>query len=152
MEEKMKIFVDADSCPVKKEVLSIAAAFSVPVIFVASIRHQLSKEIGGTWKYVDPDDQAADMYIFNHLRNKDLLVTQDIGLASLALSKGAFALSVRGYVYEEGKIESDLQFRYLAAKARRAGRHTKGPKALTNEDVQRFMQNLERILSKVAGI
>ncbi|MDQ0213907.1 uncharacterized protein YaiI (UPF0178 family) [Oikeobacillus pervagus] len=143
----MKIFVDADSCPVKEEIISVASEYNSKVIFVASTSHQVKREIGGVWKYVDPDDQAADLYIFNHLRKGDLLVTQDIGLASLALSKGGYSLSPRGIIFNESRMDEALHFRYLSAKARRAGVHTKGPKVFTEVDRRNFIHALREMIA-----
>lgn len=147
----MKIFVDADSCPVKQEILTLAKEYNSDVVFVASIRHMMNETMEGTWKYVDPDAEAADLYIFNHLQKGDVLVTQDIGLAGLALSKQVHVLSPRGYIFEEDKMADELHFRHLAAKARRSGVYSKGPKAFTDADESRFIVNMKKILSEAAG-
>ncbi|MBM7650010.1 uncharacterized protein YaiI (UPF0178 family) [Bacillus ectoiniformans] len=147
----MKIFVDADSCPVKQEILTLAKEYKIEAVFVASIRHMMNQTMEGTWKYVDPDAEAADLYIFNHLQKGDVLVTQDIGLAGLALSKQVNVVSPRGHVYHEDNMANELHFRHLAAKARRSGVYSKGPKAFTDADNSRFMVNMKNILSQAAG-
>lgn len=143
--------VDADSCPVKQEIVEIASNFSLGVTFVASYNHMSATEATGTWKYVDTGKEAVDLYIMNHVVKGDFAVTQDIGLASTLLNKGVYVLSPRGNVYEEKDINLALEMRYLAAKARRQGVHSKGPKRFGQKDRDDFVKNFYSILSKFAG-
>jgi len=136
---------------VKKEIVEIALEFSLEVIFVASYNHMSATEAEGTWIYVDTGKEAVDLYIMNHVVSGDFTVTQDIGLASTLLSKGVYALSPRGNVYEEKDIDLALEMRYLAAKARRQGVHSKGPSRFRDSDREMFAKNFYRILSKFAG-
>jgi uncharacterized protein len=73
--------VDADACPVKEEIASFAESFHIKSLFVASYAHLANQP----WVYVDPDKESADLYIMNHVKNNDAVITQDIGLASLVL-------------------------------------------------------------------
>lgn len=133
------IFVDADACPVKNEVTSIASERNEKVLFVASHNHRpgLIPE-DEQWTFVDPVAEASDMYILNHIKSGDILITQDIGLASLALQKGAFVLSPNGKIYREDQMDMALQFRYWARKERERGNFGKGPKAFGNADRHHF--------------
>lgn len=144
--------MDADSCPVKEEIVEIAHNFDINVVFVASYNHMINGPIEGTWHYVDSDKEAADLFIMNHVNTGDIAVTQDIGLASTLLSKKVYVLSPRGSLYEEKDIESALHMRYLSAKARRQGKYGKGPKPFTREDRTRFEKNFTEILSKIKGV
>lgn len=148
---RMNIFVDADSCPVKKEIISLANEYDLNVFFVASYKHQPSEEIGGIWKYVDSHFQAVDLFIVNHLQKGDLLITQDIGLASLATSKGGYAFSPRGNQYSESEMAYILDIRHLQAKARRSGRFEKGARPFTDADRKQFLKKVRRFLSKYEG-
>jgi uncharacterized protein len=143
--------VDADSCPVKAEIVEISNNFDISVVFVASYDHVVKDSIGGTWHYVDSDKEAADLFIMNHVNAGDISVTQDIGLASTLLSKKVYVLSPRGSLYKEKDIESALHMRYLSAKARRQGKYGKGPKPFTREDRMQFKKNFTKILSKIKG-
>lgn len=87
----------------------------------------------------------------NHVNQTDVVVTQDIGLASTLLPKGVIVIHPRGDIFTEREIESALQMRYLSAKARRQGKHSKGPKPYRKEDRIKFEKNLIKILSKIAG-
>ncbi|NBC72281.1 YaiI/YqxD family protein [Paenibacillus sacheonensis] len=140
------IVVDADACPVKREIVEIARAHAVPVLMVASHDHRLHAEEGVAIMQVDRSDQSVDLYIANHIRRGDIVVTQDFGLATIVIAKGAIALSQRGQEYDDSNIDYLMERRHELAKRRRGGGRTKGPKALTNEDRVRFQQKLTKVL------
>ncbi|MBN6888903.1 uncharacterized protein ACUXCC_003804 [Cytobacillus horneckiae] len=144
--------IDADSCPVKSEIVEIAKAFSVQYLFVASYAHMKNDRNDDEWKFVDSSKEAVDLYIQNHVRSRDIVVTQDIGLASTLLLDDVYVLSPKGNLYEESEIRTALDMRYLSAKARRRGIYGKGPKPYTAKDRQRFIDQLTKILSKFEGI
>ncbi|ERN54768.1 YaiI/YqxD family protein [Alkalihalophilus marmarensis] len=147
----VKVFVDADSCPVKKEIVSICQKFNQSAVFVSSIAHEMNVPDGFTHVSVDSDKEAADMYILNQSKRGDCCVTQDHALASILLPKGVDVLSPRGYVYREETIMQMLDARYLSQKERRKGGKTKGPRAFTEEDRSLFCHQFTRVLSKKAG-
>lgn len=150
-ERMCTIFVDADACPVKKDILNLAACYDIPVVFISSYNH-LGARNEGNWVYVDTNQEEVDLYIVNHVQPADLVVTQDIGLAGLLLKGHVYVLSPRGKEYNESNIEGALFTRYMHAKQRRAGQKTKGPKPYTAQDRAQFRETLEKILSKIAGI
>jgi uncharacterized protein len=145
------ILVDADSCPVKEEIVEIADQFSINVLFVASYNHMKNDSIEADWKYVDTSKEAADLYIMNHSKRGDIVITQDIGLASTLLLKGIYVMSPRGSIFEEKDIQTALDFRYVKAKARKQGVYGKGPKPYTATDRAKFVNKLTEILSNFAG-
>ncbi|MBO1512281.1 YaiI/YqxD family protein [Metabacillus bambusae] len=147
----MKIYVDADACPVKQEIMNIAGKYNIEVIFVASYNHTSDKTYGGRWIFVDTGKEEADLYIVNHVQKSDLVISQDIGLAGLLLRKDVIVVTPRGKRYTEANIDTALQFRYLSAMERRGGKYTKGPKKFTEEDTLNFITTMEKILSKDAG-
>ncbi|WP_438351835.1 YaiI/YqxD family protein [Paenibacillus sp. FA6] len=140
------IVVDGDACPVKHEIAVTARRFSVPVIMVSSYDHLIREEEGVTAVQVDRSDQSADLYIANHITRGDVVVTQDYGLAALALAKGCYVISNRGLQYGDNDIELMLDRRHHQAKARRMGKHSKGPKPITADDKIFFQHNLTKIL------
>ncbi|BCB04857.1 YaiI/YqxD family protein [Bacillus sp. KH172YL63] len=150
-EHKSTVYVDADACPVKQEIIGITRAYGLGIVFVASNAHRKNTPDQGTWVYVDSEKEAADLYIMNHIKRGDVLVTQDIGLASLVLPKKVYAISPRGNVYREESIVTALDYRYVAAKERRKGNYGKGPKPFTKEDRETFCTAFEKILSEMAG-
>lgn len=103
------------------------------------------------WVYVDSEKEAADLFIMNHVKKKDIVVTQDIGLASTLLPKEVYVLSPRGMLFEEKDMNTALDLRFLSAKARRRGEYGKGPKSFSQADRERFVTQFTRILSKFEG-
>ncbi|ADG83146.1 YaiI/YqxD family protein [Thermincola potens] len=146
----IKILVDADSCPVLSEITNIAKKFNIPVILIASIAH-FGREVrpGEDLVYVDNVSQAVDMEILNRVKRNNIVVTGDYGLASLVLAKEARALSPRGYIYSEASMDRLLVERHLGVKIRRGGGRTKGPKAFTKSDRQRFCLSLTRLIEGI---
>ncbi len=96
---------------------------------------------------VDRSDQSVDLYIANRIKPGDILITQDFGLAALALGKRALVLSNRGQRLHDGTIDFLLERRNEQARLRRGGKHSKGPKPLTEEDRRFFLQSLTKVLS-----
>lgn len=125
----------------------------IHVRFIASYDHISNREEeSGEWIFVDPGKDSADLYILNQIKRNDVLVTQDIGLASLALAKDVYALSPRGTEYKEESIQTALNFRYLAARERERGNYGKGPKPFNSLDRQNFLKCFRRLLSKIEGV
>src|SRR5699024_5773471 len=98
--------------------------------------------------YVDAGAEAADYKIMQLIKSDDLLVTQDYGLASLALAKGATVLHHKGYQYTKKNIEPLLEQRYFSAMARKNGKRTKGPRPLTSEDREKFRSLFRNMLEQ----
>lgn len=147
MAEPPKIIVDADACPVKAEIVTAARRYGIGVLMVASFDHRLQEEEGVTVVQVDRSDQSADLYIANRIASRDILVTQDFGLATIGLAKRAVVLSNRGQTYTDRTIDFLLENRHEQAKKRRNGKYGKGPRPMTDEDRQRFLQTLTKVLS-----
>ncbi|WP_243386293.1 YaiI/YqxD family protein [Bacillus kexueae] len=147
----VKIFVDADACPVKKEILLVASRYDIPVHFVASYAHMSTVKQQGSWVYVDSEKESVDLYIMNNINTADIAITHDIGLASILLKKQVTVLSPKGNLYSEDSIETSLYLRYISAKERRSGHMTKGPKKFSKQDRIHFTKVLEKILSNYAG-
>lgn len=142
-----KIVIDADSCPVTDVVIKVARQTSIPVLAVASISHVLNcQEAGVTVIEVDNIPQAADVTIVNNVKDRDIVITGDYGLASVALARGARAISPRGLVFSAENIDRLLLQRHIDAKIRQGGGRTKGPKSFTAEDRDKFEQALRRMI------
>lgn len=144
----MKIYVDADACPVKNIVISEATGADIPVILVTSFPHYSSEVYpeGVETIYVDTGADAADYRIMKLAHKGDLIITQDYGLASLGLAKGCTIIHHKGFLYTNENIDQLLQSRYLSAMERKSGKRTKGPKAFTNEDREKFRQIFRKII------
>ncbi|MDQ1146043.1 uncharacterized protein YaiI (UPF0178 family) [Bacillus sp. SORGH_AS 510] len=145
----MKIYVDADACPVKDNIIAEAMDFKIPVILVTSFSHFSNAEQPSGVKtiYVDSGADAADYRIVKLVEKGDIIVTQDYGLASLGLAKGIIVLHHKGFRYTNENIDQLLQTRYLSAMARKSGQRTKGPKPFTAEDREQFRDLFKQVIS-----
>lgn len=147
----MKVLVDADACPVKESIISISQDAEIPVTLVKSFSHFSNddEQLGVETVYVDTGAEAADYRIMKLAKKDDIIVTQDYGLASLGLAKGCIVLHHKGFAYTNENIDQLLQTRYVSAMARKAGKRTKGPKALTADDKENFrtlfIQTIEQL-------
>lgn len=144
----MKILVDADACPVKEIIIEEARQVDLTVVLVKSISHfSHNDELPGVETiYVDTGSDAADYRIMKLAERNDIIVTQDYGLAALGLGKKCKVLHHTGFAYSNKNIDQLLQSRHVSAKARRSGQKTKGPKALTNEDREKFRSLLKNYI------
>jgi uncharacterized protein len=150
---KADIYVDADACPVviKEEINKYSKMYRFEPIFVTSFAHASNTDQPGRWILVDARPEEVDMYIHNHSKSNDIVVTQDHALASLLIPKGVYVITPRGKHFQENEMERVLHERYLSAKARRSGKHSKGPAKFTKEDAERFGSVFCEILSNVEG-
>lgn len=139
----MRVLVDADACPVLQLILQLCAEAGVEVITVASFNHHIESE---NHVMVGPEKEAADMAIINRTRRDDLVVTQDWGLASLVLAKGARALSPWGHLFTEAEMEGRLAQRALNARLRRGGARLPGPPKRKSTDDAAFESTLRTLL------
>lgn len=143
----MKILVDADACPVKDIVIEVAKKYSVNVIMITNTSHIIEDSYAQT-VVVDKQNDSADFAIVNRLCKGDIVVTQDYGLASLVLGKGAYAINQNGLEYTNQNIDRLLFQRHLNKKARNAGaRGTYIPKR-TKEDNNSFNDRLNKLVSR----
>lgn len=149
--QQVTIYVDADACPVKTEIATIGKQYKANIVFVSSYAHMNNLDLDGTWIFVDTNKEEADLYIMNHAKKNDVVVTQDIGLASLLVGKHVYAISPRGKVFLERDMDQVLHMRFLAGKERRMGNYTKGPSKFTNQDRVAFSNQLKNILSNFEG-
>lgn len=161
------LIIDADACPVTREALACARSARIPVLIAGNSTQNLARRIRrddprdaehargrdathpGFWAEtldVSCGADSADFAIIERLEAGDVVVTQDIGLASMVLGRGAAAIGVRGHVYNKATIDMQLFIRHEEKKVRRAGGRTQGPAAFTDDDRERFQRNLAQLL------
>ncbi|MGO4887213.1 DUF188 domain-containing protein [Anaerobacillus sp. MEB173] len=146
-----KVFVDADSCPVKQEIVAITAENDVEAVFVASYAH-MSEHADQKWVFVDCEREEVDLYLMNNVSRNDIVITQDHALASILVPRGSIVISPRGKQYLEKDMLGLLHSRHMSQKQRRAGGKTKGPTKFTEADRQSFCNTLKKNLIKKEGI
>ena|SRR5690625_2229258 len=144
----MKIYIDADASPVQKEVIAIANTYNISVVLVKSFSHFSHEELPSHVEtiYVDKGADVADFEIIKLATKKDIVITQDYGLASLCLGKECIVLHHKGFQYTNENIDRLLSSRHTSAKARRSGYRTKGPKPYTEEDREKFSHLLHQMI------
>ncbi|WP_099467341.1 YaiI/YqxD family protein [Konateibacter massiliensis] len=145
----MKIFVDADACPVVGIVEKIAKEHNIPVTLLCDTNHVLTSNYSEI-KIIGAGADAVDFALINLCSRGDIVVTQDYGVAAMALGKGAFCIHQSGKWYTNDNIDQMLMERHISKKARRASgkNHLKGPRKRTMEDDERFVEAFERLIEK----
>ncbi|WP_071131674.1 YaiI/YqxD family protein [Enterococcus timonensis] len=146
----MKILIDGDGCPVKKEIVSLAKKYQVPVTLVTSFDHysQKNQTTDFSTVYVDRGADSADYKIVALAEKGDVCVTQDYGLASLLLAKGVTVFHQR-FQYQKETIDFLLQTRFVGQMLKKSGKHQKGPTPFTNADHQAFTILFENYLKTI---
>ena len=142
-----QILVDADACPVIPQVEAAARRYRLPLTLLCDEHHLVHSEYAQV-RHVSSGADAVDIALMNLCRRGDLVVTQDYGVAAMALGKGAYAIHHSGRRYTDDNIEVLLMERHMAKKARRASgkHHLHGPAKFTEEDRQRFSAALAALI------
>ena len=145
--ENMNIFVDADACPVVGIVEKIAEKYDVPVTLLCDTNHVLASEYSEVI-VVGAGADAGDYKLISLCHRGDIVVSQDYGVAAMALGKGAYAIHQSGKWYTDENIDQMLMERHLNKKARRSSQknHIKGPRKRTDADDERFFQSMEKLV------
>lgn len=143
----MRIIVDADGCPGKNYIEKAAKEQDIEVIMYCDYNHYLQSDYS-TIKVVDSGFQSVDMKIVNEARKSDIIITQDYGVAAMVLPRGCYAISPKGYIYDEKNIETLLEQRHIYAKIRRGGGKTGTIKKRTEDDNKRLYKNLSFLIKK----
>ena len=145
----MNIYVDADACPVVSIVEEIGKKYNISVTMLCDTIHVLHSEYREV-VVVGAGAVAVDYKLISLCHRGDVVVSQDYGVAAMALGKGAFVIHQSGRWYTDENIDQMLMERHLNKKARRTSHknHMKGPKKRTEEDDERFRQSFEKMVQK----
>ncbi len=142
----MKIYIDADACPVTRIAERVAEERGIPVVLLCDTNHILWSAYSEI-RVIGAGADAVDIALINLCKQGDVVVTQDYGVAALALGKGAKAIHQSGRWYTEENIDGLLMERHMARVARKSGKHhLKGPAKRTAEDDRRFEESFRRML------
>lgn len=146
------IYVDADACPVVHIVEQVAENNNIPVMLLCDTNHVLHSDYSEV-RVIGAGADAVDFALINLCKKSDIVVTQDYGVAAMALGKGAYAIHQSGKWYTDENIDQMLMERHMNKKARRASgkNHMKGSKKRTEDDDIRFRQSFERLLVVIAN-
>jgi uncharacterized protein YaiI (UPF0178 family) len=141
----MRILVDADSCPVKEIIIKLAKKHHLEVIMFFDTSH-IYEDGYSTVFILDKGSDSVDYALINYMESGDIVVTQDYGVATMALSKEGFPINQNGLIYHDDNILSLLTQRAANQKLRNS-KKMKGPKKRTKEMDQKFKESLSLLIN-----
>ena len=141
----MRILVDADACPVKEIILEIAKEKHIDLYMYFDSSHIYSDDYSKVI-IVDKSKDSVDLKIINDLKENDIVVTQDYGLASIVISKDAKAINNNGLIFKEDNIDKLLFERFLGLKSRKANIKTKNMKKRNSKMDENFKENFLKLI------
>lgn len=141
----MQILVDADACPVKEQIVRIAKRYRLHVVMLIDTSHVIHDGYSEVIT-VDQGRDSVDIRLANICRARDIVVTQDYGVAAMALGKGAVALNQNGLVYDKDNMDRLLFERHIGQKARRAGKKSAHVKKRTAQDDEQFSSAFKQLI------
>ena len=148
MVKLLKILIDADACPVVELAINEAKAQNIPIHIFFDTTHIFCDDYA-IMHVCDKGNDSVDYEVLKNTLQNDIVITQDYGLACLALSKGAVCLNQNGLVYTNDSIDTLLQTRYIGQKIRKSGGRTKGPSKRTKENDNDFLFSLRLEIKKI---
>ena len=144
----MRILIDGDGCPVVDLTIKISRKFNIEVIIMCDTSHIFNKDGAKTMVFSKGAD-SVDFALINLLKKDDIVITQDYGLAAMAISKASYVINQNGWIYSNEKIYRLVYSSNSATKIRKSGGRTKGPKKRTKEDDLNFERTLTEICDKL---
>lgn len=142
--------MDADACPVKKEIYRVARRYGLNVILVSNSWMRIPDSGWIELVVVKSGPDEADDWIEDHVQEGDIVVTGDIPLASRCLKRGAQVLGNTGRPFTENNIGDVLSLRNLLTDLREQGMITSGPAPMAKKDRSRFLQELDKMIVHTA--
>ncbi|MBP3442972.1 MAG: YaiI/YqxD family protein [Clostridia bacterium] len=143
----MKIFIDADGCPVVDITVSLAKKHSLECFIICDTAHEFQKD-GAKTVVVEKGADSVDFRLVNLVSAGDIVVTQDYGLAAMCLARKAVPLSQNGLVFTDKNIDELLFSRYVSKKIRNSGGRLKGPSKRTAEQDEKFRTELKKLIQQ----
>jgi uncharacterized protein YaiI (UPF0178 family) len=134
----MRILVDADACPNKDEIEKICIKYKIELLLFMDYCHVCKSEYAKVF-IIDKGKDSVDIALINKTNEGDLVITQDYGLAVMALGKKAKALNPKGFFYSEENMDRLLFERYLGQKERRKGNRSGKNKKRKSDDTNKFI-------------
>ncbi len=145
----IKIYIDADGCPVKEEVYRVAERYKIHVILVANKRLNLPQNPLLEMVVVSGGFDAADDWIVENCKANDIIVTADILLADRCVKKSARVLGSKGEEFTEDNIGSAVASRELMQNLRHMGEIRGGPAPMDKKARSQFLSTLDRIIQSL---
>ena len=141
----MQVLIDADGCPVVDITVKLCKKQNIPCLILCDTAHEIHREGADTLVF-DKGSDSVDLALANRAKAGDLVITQDYGLASMCLAKGARVLNQDGWEYTEYNIQALLFQRHESRKFRSSGGRVKGPSKRTKQQDEAFETLLIKLL------
>lgn len=141
----MKLLIDADGCPVVDIAAHLCRKHQIPCLLLCDTAHTMNRD-GAQTLVFDKGADSVDFALANRVQPGDIVVTQDYGLASMCLAKGARVLHQDGWQYTAYNIQALLFQRHESGKYRRSGGRVKGPRKRTKQQDKDFETALQTLL------
>jgi uncharacterized protein len=145
----IRIFVDADACPVKPEIYRVAERYGLRVFVVANAFMAVPRSDLIERVIVAEGPDAADHWIAERATESDIVVTADIPLAGRCVRNGVTVVGPTGKPFTDDSIGMALATRDLLTDLRSAGATTRGPPPLTRQDISRFLSALDLAVTRL---
>jgi uncharacterized protein YaiI (UPF0178 family) len=139
------IYVDADACPVKQEILKVAERYGMEVTFVANSGLRPSRDPMVKNVIVSNGFDAADNWIAEHCGPGDIVVTADVPLAGRSVATGAMVTGPTGRVFDQSNIGMATAMRDLGAHLRETGESKGYNAAFSPRDRSSFLETFDRL-------
>ncbi|ACI93588.1 hypothetical protein OCAR_6475 [Afipia carboxidovorans OM5] len=146
----MRIYIDADACPVKEEAYRVAARHQWPVSVVAGNFIRVPDDPQIERIAAGPGMDAADDWIAARATSGDIVITADIPLASRCVKAGAAVIAPNGKAFTEDSIGMTLAVRNLMSDLRESGEITGGPRGFSPKDRSAFLSTLDQTIRRIA--
>jgi hypothetical protein len=141
----MRIIIDGDACPQRQDIIKLAEKYNKEIYLFIDYSHHIDENFTHIY-YCDISKDEVDQQIIKFVKNNDLVITQDYGLACLLLSKKVKVLHVNGFIINNDNIDELLLSRYTSAKQRKKNKHIKGPKKRDKKTEEYFLKQLEGMI------
>jgi hypothetical protein len=145
----IRIFVDADACPVKPEVYRVAERYGLKVYVVANAFMAVPRSNTIERVVVNEGPDIADNWIAERAGAGDIVITADIPLAGRCVRNKATVIGPTGKPFDDNSIGMALATRDLLTDLRSAGATTRGPPPLTHQDISRFLSALDLAVTRI---
>ena len=144
---KLQVLIDADGCPVVDITIRLCKKYGIFCLVLCDTAHEIHRDGADTLVF-DKGADSVDLALANRAKAGDIVITQDYGLASMCLAKGARVLHQDGWEYTEYNIQALLFQRHESRKFRASGGRVKGPSKRTRQQDEAFKALLQQIISK----
>lgn len=143
----MRILVDADACPVKHIIVKVAKEYNIPVTMFIDTSHILNDGYSEVIT-VDKSMDSVDIALINKVLKGDIVVTQDYGVAAMALPRGAKIINQNGIIFSNKNIDGLLLERHIAKKVRQSGGRISGQEKRTKKNDARFEEVFRKTIAE----